>query len=58
MGGPQGESGLTRKFGFRTDKIALTMGAYANHVLYPSFGFSLNLNIWEMVRPHYPRLPS
>ena len=50
MSGPQGSSILPTPFGFRTDKIALTMGAYTNHVLYPSFGFSLNLSIWEMVR--------
>jgi sarcosine oxidase / L-pipecolate oxidase len=46
---PAGVSVQGREFGFRTDKIALTPGAYVNHVLFPSFGFTLNVDIWEMV---------
>ena len=30
-------------------KIAITCGAFVNHILGPSFGFTLDLSIWEMV---------
>ncbi|KAI0338507.1 FAD/NAD(P)-binding domain-containing protein [Trametopsis cervina] len=50
---PRGVSAQARKFSFRTDKIAITAGAYVNHVLYPSFGFTLDLSIWEMVYAYY-----
>ena len=50
MHGPKGASALAREFAFRTDKIAITPGAYVNHILFPSFGFTLDVNIWEMVR--------
>jgi len=47
-------SGVTEsKFEYFTDKIIITPGAYVNHVLHPSFGFSLNINIWEMVFQYY-----
>lgn len=49
MHGPKGVSASSKDFAFRTDKIAITAGAYVNHVLYPSFGFTLKVNIWEMV---------
>lgn len=43
-------SGVTEsEFTYFTDKIIITPGAYVNHVLRPSFGFSLDINIWEMV---------
>lgn len=48
--GPKGGSAQGSAFAFRTDKIALTSGAYTNHILFPSFGFTLKLDIWEMVR--------
>lgn len=32
-----------------TTKIAITAGAFVNHVLFPSFGFTFDLNIWDMV---------
>jgi sarcosine oxidase / L-pipecolate oxidase len=50
MRSPKGVSANAREFYFVTDKIAITSGAYVNHVLYPSFGFTLDVNIWEMVR--------
>jgi sarcosine oxidase/L-pipecolate oxidase len=34
-------------------KIVITPGAYANHVLQPSFEFSLDLDIWEMVATYF-----
>ncbi|KAG8157375.1 hypothetical protein KVR01_012759 [Diaporthe batatas] len=34
---------------FKAKKIIITSGAYVNHVLKPSFGISLDLDIWEMV---------
>ncbi|EIW74475.1 FAD/NAD(P)-binding domain-containing protein [Coniophora puteana RWD-64-598 SS2] len=43
-----GASAQGTAFAFRTDKIALTPGAYVNHILFPSFGFTLDVNIWEM----------
>jgi len=44
-----GASSLARDFAYKGNKIAITSGAYVNHVLYPSFGFTLNVSIWEMV---------
>lgn len=38
---------------FRTKKVILAPGAYINHVLKPSFGFSLDLDIWEMVASYW-----
>jgi sarcosine oxidase / L-pipecolate oxidase len=35
------------------EKIVITPGAYANHVLKPSFEFSLDLDIWEMVATYF-----
>ncbi|KAL7910533.1 hypothetical protein GGI35DRAFT_449032 [Trichoderma velutinum] len=34
---------------FKAKKIIVASGAYVNHVLQPSFGISLDLDIWEMV---------
>lgn len=34
---------------FKAKKIIIASGAYINHVLKPSFGISLDLDIWEMV---------
>ncbi|KAJ6577173.1 FAD/NAD(P)-binding domain-containing protein [Mycena capillaripes] len=58
MRNPKGVSAHARKFAFRTDKIAITTGAYINHALYPSFGFTLDINIWEMVYEYYAIDPS
>ncbi|TBU23610.1 FAD/NAD(P)-binding domain-containing protein [Dichomitus squalens] len=58
MHGPKGASALARAFAFRADKIAITPGAYVNHILYPSFGFTLDVNIWEMVYEYYAIDPS
>ena len=35
------------------EKIVIACGAYTNHVVYPSFGFHLNLDIWEMVSTYF-----
>ena len=51
---------------FRARRCAITTGAYTNHILQPSFGIKLNLDIWEMVYAFYscdpelvyPRTPS
>ncbi|KAH9927099.1 FAD/NAD(P)-binding domain-containing protein [Epithele typhae] len=48
-----GASAQGMQFSFRSDKIAITPGAYVNHVLYPSFGFSVDVNIWEMVYSYW-----
>ena len=51
---------------YRAKKIIITSGAYVNHILDPSFGIKLRLDIWEMVasyfsvekerdkKPHFP----
>ncbi|CAM1507625.1 Fc.00g072660.m01.CDS01 [Cosmosporella sp. VM-42] len=38
---------------FLTRKLIITTGAYTNHVLKPSFGMSLDLDIWEMVATYF-----
>ncbi|KAI0012972.1 hypothetical protein F4779DRAFT_643076 [Xylariaceae sp. FL0662B] len=38
---------------FKARKIIITSGSYVNHVLKPSFGISLDLDIWEMVASYY-----
>ncbi|KAK6062848.1 FAD dependent oxidoreductase [Seiridium cupressi] len=38
---------------FRARKITIAAGAYTNHILQPSFGIKLKLNIWEMVATYY-----
>lgn len=38
---------------FSGKKVVLTCGAYVNHVLEPSFGFTFDLNIWEMVANYF-----
>ncbi|KAL2669808.1 hypothetical protein Neosp_015253 [[Neocosmospora] mangrovei] len=38
---------------YLTKKIIITSGAYVNHVLKPSFGISLDLDIWEMVATYF-----
>ncbi|KAL7620468.1 hypothetical protein AAE478_009463 [Parahypoxylon ruwenzoriense] len=37
----------------RAKKIIIASGAYVNHVLRPSFGLSLDLDIWEMVASYF-----
>ena len=49
INGPESSHEVVKGFRVRTDKVAITAGAYVNHVLYPSFGFTLDVNIWEMV---------
>jgi sarcosine oxidase / L-pipecolate oxidase len=49
MRDPKGVSAQATEFVVHANKIAITPGAYANHILYPSFGFTLDLTIWEMV---------
>lgn len=46
----KGASVAPTQFMVIASKIAITSGAFVNHVLYPSFGFHLSLDIWEMVR--------
>lgn len=43
----------TETIAFKTKKIVITSGAYVNHVLKPSFGISLDLDIWEMVSSYF-----
>ncbi|GKU08081.1 sarcosine oxidase [Fusarium langsethiae] len=38
---------------YLTKKIVITSGSYVNHVLKPSFGISLGLEIWEMVATYF-----
>ncbi|KYK56460.1 hypothetical protein DCS_03460 [Drechmeria coniospora] len=38
---------------FKTNKVIIASGSYVNHVLKPSFGFSLDLDIWEMVASYF-----
>ncbi|KAI9741661.1 MAG: hypothetical protein M1834_000045 [Cirrosporium novae-zelandiae] len=46
------ESGSTQVV-YKAKKIVITSGAYVNHVLSPSFNFSLDLDIWEMVASYF-----
>ncbi|KAL2133435.1 hypothetical protein VTI74DRAFT_2361 [Chaetomium olivicolor] len=38
---------------FKAKKIVIASGGYVNHVLSPSFGISLDLDIWEMVASYF-----
>ncbi|KAK4449751.1 putative peroxisomal sarcosine oxidase [Podospora aff. communis PSN243] len=38
---------------FKGRKVVIASGAYVNHVLQPSFGISLDLDIWEMVASYF-----
>ncbi|KAI0840793.1 hypothetical protein F5Y06DRAFT_294059 [Hypoxylon sp. FL0890] len=38
---------------FKAKKIVIASGSYVNHVLKPSFGISLDLDIWEMVASYF-----
>ncbi|KAK3313026.1 hypothetical protein B0H66DRAFT_631959 [Apodospora peruviana] len=38
---------------FKAKKIVIASGGYVNHVLKPSFGMSLDLDIWEMVANYF-----
>ena len=38
---------------YSAKKIVITCGSYANHILKPSFGFSLDLDIWEMTACYF-----
>ncbi|KAK0672656.1 putative peroxisomal sarcosine oxidase [Cercophora samala] len=42
---------------FRAKKIVIASGGYVNHVLRPSFGISLDLDIWEMVASYFNTNP-
>lgn len=42
---------------FKAKKIVIASGAYVNHVLRPSFGISLDLDIWEMVASYFNTNP-
>ncbi|KAF8593828.1 FAD/NAD(P)-binding domain-containing protein [Ceratobasidium sp. AG-I] len=53
LGSSKGDSIAPEIFEVSTTKIAITPGAYVNHVLWPSFGFKLDINIWEMVSAYY-----
>lgn len=50
LGSDKGTSFSPIPFSVGAQKIAITSGAFTNHVLYPSFNFTLDLDIWEMVR--------
>ncbi|OBZ77641.1 hypothetical protein A0H81_02549 [Grifola frondosa] len=49
----KGDTLAPKHFSFKTFKVAITCGAFVNHVLYPSFGFTLDVDIWEMVYQYY-----
>ncbi|OBZ77765.1 hypothetical protein A0H81_02557 [Grifola frondosa] len=49
----KGDTLAPKHFSFKTHKVAITCGAFVNHVLYPSFGFTLDVDIWEMVYQYY-----
>ncbi|KAI0810086.1 hypothetical protein GGR55DRAFT_689257 [Xylaria sp. FL0064] len=38
---------------FKAKKIVIALGGYVNHLLEPSFGISLDLDIWEMVVSYF-----
>jgi sarcosine oxidase/L-pipecolate oxidase len=38
---------------YNAKKIIITSGAYVNHILHPSFGIKLRLDIWEMVASYF-----
>ncbi|KAI2464212.1 hypothetical protein F4781DRAFT_83512 [Annulohypoxylon bovei var. microspora] len=38
---------------FKAKKIVIASGSYVNHVLEPSFGISLDLDIWEMAASYF-----
>ena len=38
---------------YKAKKIIIASGGYVNHVLKPSFGISLDLDIWEMVANYF-----
>lgn len=57
LGSPQGQSIAPEPFRVVATKIAITSGAYVNHVLAPSFGFGFNIDIWEMVNSESDRTP-
>lgn len=42
-----------KKASFHATKIILASGAYVNHVLQPSFGVHLDLDIWEMTASYF-----
>ncbi|EGG15895.1 hypothetical protein DFA_09564 [Cavenderia fasciculata] len=46
-------SGATNPVTIEAIKAAITCGAYTNHVLRPSFGFELDLDIWEMMYSYF-----
>lgn len=46
-------SGKVEEHTHSATKIIIACGAYANHILKPSFGFQLRLNIWEMVASYW-----
>jgi len=53
LGSDEGESAQPKHFDFGASKIAITAGAYTNHILRPSFNFGFNIDIWEMVYAYY-----
>ncbi|RDB24912.1 hypothetical protein Hypma_008041 [Hypsizygus marmoreus] len=53
LGSDKGSSVAPAPYHASAPKIALTCGAYVNHVLYPSFNFTLNLSIWEMTSMYF-----
>ncbi|KAF3930134.1 hypothetical protein ABW19_dt0207857 [Dactylella cylindrospora] len=38
---------------FKAKKVVIASGGYVNHVLKPSYGISLDLDIWEMVASYF-----
>jgi len=53
LGTPEGDSVTPENFEVSTTKIAITAGAYVNHILAPSFPFKFDISIWEMVSGYY-----
>lgn len=50
LGTDMGSSVAPQEFNYGAKKIAITAGAYVNHIVEPSFNFHFNLDIWEMVK--------
>ncbi|KDQ10964.1 hypothetical protein BOTBODRAFT_68286 [Botryobasidium botryosum FD-172 SS1] len=58
LGSEKGTSAQPEQFDIGASKIAITAGAYTNHILRPSFNFGFDLDIWEMVSAYYAIDPS
>ncbi|KAF9473298.1 FAD/NAD(P)-binding domain-containing protein [Pholiota conissans] len=53
MGNPRGHGFAPVPHQTIAKKIAITCGAFVNHILAPSFNFTLDLTIWEMASMYF-----